>query len=70
MDCNPYIATIKAAQLGLKTTCIEKCSALNDTCPNFGCIPSKSWGWWMSEDKWWIERDDNDLGLVMNDDGG
>src|SRR6056300_863436 len=43
-----YVAAIKAAQLGLKTACIEKWK--NDqgkgvnggTCLNVGCIPSKA----------------------------
>ncbi|KAI3751968.1 hypothetical protein L2E82_23063 [Cichorium intybus] len=33
-----YVAAIKAAQLGLKTTCIEK---RGTTCVNVGCIPFK-----------------------------
>ncbi|AMB87068.1 dihydrolipoamide dehydrogenase [Pseudomonas agarici] len=43
-----YVAAIKAAQLGLKTACIEKYQdkegklALGGTCLNVGCIPSKS----------------------------
>ncbi|KAL2922248.1 Dihydrolipoyl dehydrogenase 1 mitochondrial [Bienertia sinuspersici] len=37
-----YVAAIKAAQLGLKTTCIEKRGALGGTCLNVGCIPSKA----------------------------
>ncbi|MBT4922550.1 MAG: dihydrolipoyl dehydrogenase [Rickettsiales bacterium] len=37
-----YVAAIKAAQLGLKTACIEKRSTLGGTCLNVGCIPSKS----------------------------
>lgn len=36
-----YVAAIKAAQLGLKTTCVEKRGALGGTCLNVGCIPSK-----------------------------
>ena len=36
-----YVAAIKAAQLGLKTTCIEGRGALGGTCLNVGCIPSK-----------------------------
>lgn len=36
-----YVAAIKAAQLGLKTTCIEKRGSLGGTCLNVGCIPSK-----------------------------
>jgi dihydrolipoamide dehydrogenase len=43
-----YIAAIRAAQLGLKTACIEKWKApsgevvLGGTCLNVGCIPSKA----------------------------
>mmetsp|Transcript_69082 Transcript_69082/g.202255 ORF Transcript_69082/g.202255 Transcript_69082/m.202255 type:complete len:492 (-) Transcript_69082:124-1599(-) len=37
-----YVAAIKAAQLGLKTVCIEKRGKLGGTCLNVGCIPSKS----------------------------
>lgn len=36
-----YVAAIKAAQLGLKTTCVEGRGALGGTCLNVGCIPSK-----------------------------
>jgi len=37
-----YVAAIKAAQLGLKTTCIEGRGKLGGTCLNVGCIPSKA----------------------------
>ena len=43
-----YVAAIKAAQLGLKTACVEKWvdedskSVLGGTCLNVGCIPSKA----------------------------
>mgnify|MGYP003393349832 CR=1 FL=1 len=37
-----YIAAIRAAQLGLKTACIEKDRTLGGTCLNVGCIPSKA----------------------------
>jgi len=37
-----YVAAIKAAQLGMKTVCVEKESTLGGTCLNVGCIPSKS----------------------------
>lgn len=37
-----YVAAIKAAQLGLKTACIEKNDTLGGTCLNVGCIPSKA----------------------------
>ncbi len=35
------MAAIRAAQLGLKTACIEKNKTLGGTCLNVGCIPSK-----------------------------
>ena len=38
-----YVATIKAAHLGLKTTCIEKRGSLGGTCLSVGCIPSTLW---------------------------
>jgi dihydrolipoamide dehydrogenase len=43
-----YVAAIRAAQLGLKTACIEKYKGkegkvvLGGTCLNVGCIPSKA----------------------------
>ena len=37
-----YVAAIKAAQLGLKTACVEKRGKLGGTCLNVGCIPSKA----------------------------
>lgn len=37
-----YVAAIKAAQLGMKTVCVEKNETLGGTCLNVGCIPSKA----------------------------
>jgi dihydrolipoamide dehydrogenase len=37
-----YVCAIKAAQLGLKTACVEGRGALGGTCLNVGCIPSKA----------------------------
>tara|TARA_B100000686_G_scaffold122551_1_gene129812 strand:- start:128 stop:1534 length:1407 start_codon:yes stop_codon:yes gene_type:complete len=37
-----YVCAIRAAQLGLKTACIEKDDSLGGTCLNVGCIPSKA----------------------------
>lgn len=37
-----YVGAIKAAQLGMKTICIEKNATLGGTCLNVGCIPSKA----------------------------
>jgi len=36
------VAAIKAAQLGMSVTCIEKRGSLGGTCLNVGCIPSKA----------------------------
>ena len=37
-----YVAAIRAAQLGLKTACVESRGTLGGTCLNIGCIPSKA----------------------------
>src|ERR1700736_6408713 len=37
-----YVCAIRAAQLGLKTACVEKRPTLGGTCLNIGCIPSKA----------------------------
>ena len=37
-----YVASIRAAQLGLKVLCIEKRKTFGGTCLNVGCIPSKT----------------------------
>ena len=37
-----YVCSIRLAQLGLKTACIESGKNLGGTCLNVGCIPSKS----------------------------
>ena len=37
-----YVCSIKCAQLGLKTACVESSKTLGGTCLNVGCIPSKS----------------------------
>src|SRR5689334_21227098 len=36
-----YVAAIRAAQLGLKTACVEK-AELGGICLNWGCIPTKA----------------------------
>src|SRR6187397_563320 len=38
-----YTAAIRAAQLGAKTVCIDKESALGGTCLRIGCVPTKAW---------------------------
>ena len=37
-----YVCAIRAAQLGLRTACVEKRETLGGTCLNIGCIPSKA----------------------------
>lgn len=37
-----YVAAIRCAQLGMKTTLVEKYNTLGGTCLNAGCIPSKA----------------------------
>lgn len=37
-----YVAAIRAGQLGMSVTCIEKRKNLGGTCLNVGCIPSKA----------------------------
>jgi dihydrolipoamide dehydrogenase len=37
-----YVCAIRAAQLGLKTACVESRATLGGTCLNIGCIPSKA----------------------------
>lgn len=37
-----YVAAVRAAQLGLKTACVEKEARLGGVCLNVGCIPSKA----------------------------
>src|SRR5437868_10115660 len=37
-----YVAAIRAAQLGLKTACVDSRASLGGTCLNIGCIPSKA----------------------------
>ena len=37
-----YVASVRAAQLGLKVVCLEKRPRLGGVCLNIGCIPSKA----------------------------
>ena len=37
-----YVCSIRCAQLGFKTACVESRETLGGTCLNVGCIPSKS----------------------------
>ncbi len=67
-----YVAAIRAAQLGLKTACIEKWTGdtgkvvLGGTCLNVGCIPSKAL--LESSHKYEEAKHDFDLhGIQVND---
>ncbi len=37
-----YVAAVRAAELGMKTACVEKDARLGGVCLNVGCIPSKA----------------------------
>ena len=37
-----YVASIRAAQLGMSVACIDSRETLGGTCLNVGCIPSKA----------------------------
>ncbi len=37
-----YVACVRAAQLGMKTACVEKFDRLGGVCLNVGCVPSKA----------------------------
>ena len=37
-----YVASIRAAQLGMNVACVDKRETLGGTCLNVGCIPSKA----------------------------
>lgn len=37
-----YIASVRAAQLGMKVACVERYPTYGGTCLNVGCIPSKA----------------------------
>ncbi len=37
-----YVAAVRAAQLGMKTVCVDKEARLGGICLNYGCIPSKA----------------------------
>lgn len=57
-----YVAAIRAAQLGLKTACVEKSAPLGGTCLNVGCIPSKAL-LHSSEFYWKVKREATALGV-------
>ena len=61
-----YVCAIKAAQLGLKTACVELRKTLGGTCLNVGCIPSKSL-LNSSEAYHKAQKEFNNLGIKAND---
>ena len=61
-----YVCAIRAAQLGLKTACVESRGALGGTCLNVGCIPSKSL-LNLSENYRKAKKDFNNQGIEISD---
>tara|TARA_B100000767_G_scaffold78992_1_gene75662 strand:- start:580 stop:1983 length:1404 start_codon:yes stop_codon:yes gene_type:complete len=61
-----YVCAIRAAQLGLKTACVESRGALGGTCLNVGCIPSKSL-LNLSENYYKAKKDFNNQGIEISD---
>jgi len=61
-----YVCAIRAAQLGLKTACVEYRGALGGTCLNVGCIPSKSL-LNLSENYHKAKKDFNNQGIEISD---
>lgn len=61
-----YFGAIRAAQLGLKTACIEKHSRVGGTCLNVGCIPSKTL-LSTTEHYEWIKKDALAQGITCKD---
>ena len=60
-----YVCSIRCAQLGLKTACVESRKTLGGTCLNVGCIPSKSL-LNLSEMFHKAQKDFNNLGIETN----
>ena len=61
-----YVCAIRAAQLGLKTACVESRGALGGTCLNVGCSPSKSL-LNLSENFHKAKKDFNQQGIEISD---
>ena len=61
-----YVCSIKCAQLGLKTACVESSKTLGGTCLNVGCIPSKSL---LNSSEMYrkAQKEFNNLGIEAND---
>ena len=60
-----YVCAIRAAQLGLKTACVEFRGTLGGTCLNVGCIPSKSL-LNLSENFYKAKKDFNQQGIEID----
>ena len=61
-----YVCAIRAAQLGLKTACVESRGTLGGTCLNVGCIPSKSL-LNLSENYHKVKKDFSKQGIEVSD---
>ena len=61
-----YVCAIRAAQLGLKTACVESRGTLGGTCLNIGCIPSKSL-LNLSENFYKAQKDFSNQGIEVSD---
>ena len=61
-----YVCAIRAAQLGLRTACVESRGTLGGTCLNVGCIPSKSL-LNLSENYHKAKKDFNNQGIEISD---
>jgi len=61
-----YVCAIRAAQLGLKTACVESRGTLGGTCLNVGCIPSKSL-LNLSQNYYKAKKDFNQQGIEISD---
>lgn len=61
-----YFGAIRAAQLGLKTACIEKHSRVGGTCLNVGCIPSKTL-LSTTEHYEWLKKEAQGQGIICKD---
>ena len=59
-----YVCAIRAAQLGIKTACVESRKTLGGTCLNVGCIPSKSL---LNSSEMYhkLQKDFDDLGIEV-----
>lgn len=60
-----YVAAIRAAQLGMKTVCIDKAKSLGGTCLNIGCIPSKCL-LQSSEAYAWLQNSSREHGIAVS----